>query len=394
MTPATPGDETQTTQRDSFRARPRVRVLLVASLLLLIYGVPLIQISLEVYGSVAPRFLSVFTSIPSEANLRSYERELENSSIVAKAVRPWVQFAWFKLFRYAGEKVVVGREGWLFYRSDVEYLVRPINTEESVAAILDFRDQLARRGIRLMVIPMPGKPAIYPGKVTQRVKGILHSPTEKLISRLRLAGVETPDLFEMFSILCRNQEGSEPCYLLRDTHWSGITARLTAERVAQRIRDLGWIRQGDTHFDLVSRTVSRQGDLSRMISIPHIASHFPDEETMCYQVVRSNSGELYKDDPASPVLILGDSFLRMYQTDLPRAAGFIAHLARGLRMPVASIVNDGGASTLVRQELSRRAALLENKKIVIWQFVERDISYGAEGWKKVALPVIGSAASE
>ena len=363
-------------------------MLLVVSFLSLIYGVPLIQACLEIAGGRVPGFLSIFTRVPSQTNLRSFEHELEDSSIFGKATRPWVQYAWFKLFQYAGEKVLIGREGWLFYKFDVDYLVRPSTIDDPVSAILDFRDQLAKRGIQLMVIPLPGKPTIYPDKVTHRVNGILHSPTQDLITRLRQANVETPDFFELFVRWRRSQgDGScEPCYLLRDTHWSGITARLAAETVAKRIRDLGWVRQGDTHFDLVSRTVSRRGDLSRMISLPNIAPHFPEEQIECYQVVRDSPRELYKDDPASPLLVLGDSFLRMYQTDEPRAAGFIAHLARALQMPVASIVNDGGASTLVRQELSRRAALLENKKIVIWQFVERDITYGAEGWKKVALP--------
>ena len=67
-------------------------------------------------------------------------------------------------------------------------------------------------------------------------------------------------------------------------------------------------------------------------------------------------------------------------------AGFIAHLARELKQPLASVVNDGGASTLVRQELHRRPALLENKRVVVWEFVERDIRLGMEGWQTVPLP--------
>jgi hypothetical protein len=88
----------------------------------------------------------------------------------------------------------------------------------------------------------------------------------------------------------------------------------------------------------------------------------------------------------SEVLVLGDSFLRIFQADAPGAAGFIAHLASRLHQPVTSIVNDGGASTLVRQELYRRPALLKNKKVVIWQFVERDLRFGTEGWQRVPLP--------
>jgi len=82
----------------------------------------------------------------------------------------------------------------------------------------------------------------------------------------------------------------------------------------------------------------------------------------------------------------GDSFLRIYEQDEPTAAGFIAHLARELKQPLASIINDGGASTLVRQELYRRRNLLKNKRLVIWEFVERDIRYGTEGWQVIPLP--------
>jgi len=89
---------------------------------------------------------------------------------------------------------------------------------------------------------------------------------------------------------------------------------------------------------------------------------------------------------ATSILVLGDSFMRIYEKDEPGSAGFIAHLARALKTPLTSIVNDGGASTLVRQELARRADLLTGKKLVIWEFVERDIRFGTEGWKDVPLP--------
>jgi hypothetical protein len=129
----------------------------------------------------------------------------------------------------------------------------------------------------------------------------------------------------------------------------------------------------------------RPSDIARMTRVPLIETSFPPEDVACRQVFDPATGALYKDDPASPVLVLGDSFLRIYQTDEPRAAGFIAHLARNLKRPLASIVNDGGASTLVRQELARRPQLLAGKKIVIWEFVERDLRYGTDGWKPVPL---------
>ena len=51
-----------------------------------------------------------------------------------------------------------------------------------------------------------------------------------------------------------------------------------------------------------------------------------------------------------------------------------------------ALVNDGGGSTLVRQELRGRPAFLKHKQVVLWEFVERDIGLGLEGWKLVPLP--------
>jgi hypothetical protein len=99
-----------------------------------------------------------------------------------------------------------------------------------------------------------------------------------------------------------------------------------------------------------------------------------------------HAGVPYLDDPDSPVLWLGDSFSRIYQTDVPGAAGIIPHVAKGLGFPLASIVNDGGASTVVRQQLLRRPELLRGKKVVVWAFVERDIRFGEKGWMLLDMP--------
>src|SRR5206468_8902668 len=117
------------------------------------------------------------------------------------------------------------------------------------------------------------------------------------------------------------------------------------------------------------------------------------EPVPCVQVVRRETGEHYKDTPDAEILVLGDSFTRIYQQDQPGAAGFIAHLAKELKQPVMSLVNDGGGSTLVRQELHGRPAFLKNKKVVLWEFVERDIGLGLEGWKLVPLPSVVSPRS-
>jgi hypothetical protein len=40
----------------------------------------------------------------------------------------------------------------------------------------------------------------------------------------------------------------------------------------------------------------------------------------------------------------------------------------------------------VRQQLAGRPSLLDGKKVVIWEFVERDIRFGTEGWQVIRVP--------
>ena len=56
------------------------------------------------------------------------------------------------------------------------------------------------------------------------------------------------------------------------------------------------------------------------------------------------------------------------------------HLIRG-----SAVLVTGGTGT-IGAEIVRQADLLDGKKLVIWEFVESDIRFGADGWKDVPLP--------
>src|SRR6185369_6130814 len=92
---------------------------------------------------------------------------------------PLAQYAQFAWLKDGGEKSLIGRDGWLFYKPGVEYLTarpnaRRTNTgiADAVGAIVDMRDQLDQRGIRLLVMPVPNKESVYPEKLTIRAAGM------------------------------------------------------------------------------------------------------------------------------------------------------------------------------------------------------------------------------
>jgi hypothetical protein len=322
------------------------------------------------------------------------------------------------LFQDLGDKGVLGRNGWFFYKPDVDYLVRPyirdyrsividpnkkVITDDPLKTIITFKNQLAARGIDLLVVIIPGKPSIYPDMLSP---GILpsasgtfsHSLT--MLNDLQKNGVDAVDLFHPFAQERLNDmQAGDSLYLQKDTHWRGRAVRLAARVVANRIKQYAWYTPGTTEYIVDSVFVDRIGDVGNMTTLPVFKIHavslaFAPERTKCYQVYsveRNADGSpaeqtLYKDDyNNSRIIVLGDSYSRIYQTDEPRSAGWISHLAYELSQPVASIVNDGGASTLVRESLSRRVRLLSGKKLVVWEIVERDFRFGEAGWKDVSL---------
>jgi hypothetical protein len=392
---------------------------LIVIFLVLIGIVAPSQIVLDLRNGETSGIVDLFRQTPTRASLRRLESDLESKCRLAQAVRPLVQYARFVLLQDAGDQALLGRDGWFFYRPAVQYLVEPVrsvpvraypetphgvttNENDIFAAIVSFRDELAQRGIKLLVMPAPNKSSIYPQMLAGRlgkIPGPVNPTTREVLAMLKQAGVEVVDLFEVYAqgrvglappqTLSGGDRWGKPhptYYLAQDSHWSPEGMRLAADVVARRLLDLGWVEKGAVRYETKAVSIKRHGDVLRMIRVPQVEQLYEPEQIDCMQVVNAQTGKPYVDDPNSPVLVLGDSFLRIFERDEPGSGGFIAHLAHNLGFGLTSVVNDGGASTLVRQQLARKSALLKGKKVVVWEFVERDIRFGTEGWQVIPLP--------
>jgi hypothetical protein len=374
----------------------RAHIFVVVVFLAMIMAPGVIQTVSELGNGERPRALDVFLEPPTARNLHAFEQSLEQTSLVIEQLRPRMQYIQWRFLADAGDKAVLGRDGWLFYRPSVRYVVeRQTGASGSDAdlplpAIRSFRDQLQAQGIRLLVVPVPNKECIYPEMLARRAEDsgvIVCEETRRLLDDLDQYGIEYVDLFDVFrrARQAQGRSASGRLYLAQDSHWSPEGVRVAAGAIARRVLDSGTVDRGGRAYVERSVTVMRHGDLVQMLHVPRIERALAPEKIECLQVVESNAGTPYRDVQESEILILGDSFLRVYEQDEPGAAGLIAHLARELGQPLSAIVNDGGASTLVRQALARRPTLLLNKRVVIWEFAEREIRYGTDGWQIVPL---------
>jgi hypothetical protein len=364
--------------------------------LAIIFAVPVFQgIWEKAVEGESVRAAGVFKKVPSEANLRAYEKELEEASKVAGWLRPLHrQLRWW-LMRDLGDKAVAGADGWAYYGPNIQYLgeryFRDLKSAKSAddpaATIADFGKQLASRNIRLLVVPIPTKPTVAPERLRHGLAPslALSVHTRRFLDELRGRGIEVLDLHTAF-VNERHEHPDRRLYLAADTHWTGDGARFAAGLLATRVREMLGPTQLEPKrtYRRETVTVARRPDIPRMSRLPFEASAFPSENVPAYRVL-DEAGQPYADDDEAQILLLGDSFSRIYQTDEPEAAGWIANLAFELGTPLTTIVNDGGASTLVRQELARSPDLLKGKRLVIWSFVERDLRFGMKGWEKIAI---------
>jgi hypothetical protein len=368
----------------------------VFTFLAIIFAVPVFQgIWEKAVEGESLRVLDVFKKVPSEANLRAYEKELEEASKVAAWLRPvHRQLRWW-LMRDLGDKAVACSDGWAFYGPNLQYLgeryFRDLKSSQAVddpvETIADFAQQLARRNIRLLLVPIPTKANIAPGHLRHTLEPSIDLAvhTRRFMNELRARGVDVLDLHTPF-VEEQRAHPDKDLYLAADTHWTGDGARFAAGLLAARVREmLGPAPlQPTRNYRREAVTVLRRPDIPRMSRLPGEVVAFPAQPTVAYRVL-DQGGQAYADDDDSQILLLGDSFSRIYQTDEPLAAGWIANLAYELHTPLSTIVNDGGASTLVRQELARSPELLKGKRLVVWSFVERDLRFGMKGWEKIAL---------
>lgn len=354
--------------------------------------------------------------------LRAFEKKVEDENALVLAVRPRYQLAVWKIFNDPGEKVVLGNgEGrWLFYRQDVEFLVQPspldvrsAKLDNPIQAILKFRDQLKAKGVELLVVVTPGKPSIYPERLTAAGINIAGANAaghgKAILDSLAKLGLNTVDLYTPLLAAKADDAKFGPLYLNDDTHWTPRGAEIAANVIAKKVGELaesGVVNIGEPSMEFVASDsiADRMGDIGEMSGLnkfnvfkaQKVTGHViyqqeisertepPQDSLLDSTVVRDTTKTPFKDDfRKAKILILGDSFSRIYQTDAPVNAGWIAHFAKEMGRPVASIVSDGGASTLVREKLARKAGVLKGKKLLIWEFVERDLRFGAEGWKEV-----------
>jgi len=390
------------------------RILLIVLFLLTILSVPALQFAYEMRAPRTDTRLGTFNLykaypawkkirtvrgprdlwrlLPRAAELKAAEKELETESVVSDWLLPRVQLVLAK-FGAGNEQVYLGRDRWLFYRPDVDYVTAPPFLEPKVMtrrahtaavqpnpvkAIVDFRDQLAARGIDLVAVPIPMKPGVEAAHFSGRARqdAVLQNDSfPEFKSRLEKAGVR---VFDPATILAND---TAALYLETDTHWRPETMERVAENLATFIKAPP---RPVIALQITDRKISGTGDIARMLKLPETENRYPAETVTIHEVTRWQAS---KD---AEILLLGDSFSNIFSLAAlgwGESAGFAEHLSRALGRPLDCILrnSDGAFATreILSRELARGRDRLAGKKLVIWEFAARELAFG--DWKMLEM---------
>lgn len=349
-----------------------------------------------------------YTSKTMLKNMRQLETRLEEDSFLRQMFLPNLQYLFLRFLNQGNEKALSGRDGYLFYSAGVDYLLgqpflspaqlsKRVEAHDSwelpvqpdpVAAIVHFRDQLGLRGIELLVVPIPVKASIEPEKF---VSGKFNRPLRNRSWPHFLAELESQKIhvFDAGSVLVDYSRHYDGAFLRTDTHWLPGAMQGVAGKLAKYIERILPPFLEKTEQELKSVVVTGAGDIAKMLTLPEDAVLFADEQVATKQVLNEKQ-EYWQPDPESTILLLGDSFANMYSFNglgWGFSAGLAEHLSFKLKRPLDLIArNDSGAYVtreMLARELLRGRDRLAGKKLVIWEFSERELSSG--DWKIVDL---------
>ena len=296
---------------------------------------------------------------------------------------------------------ISGVDGWLFLDKELRHLCAPrfwneipaveADSNDPLPAILDFKEQLDKAGIELLLVPVPTKAAIYPDKLMSgnptppEVPADLVKNDRDFYKLLESRGIKVLDLTETF--LNARNAGSPDLYCKTDTHWAPPGIQLASKTIAERFKDASWVKtQPNVKTQAVDVPLKIHGDLASALVPPQTET----EPLISRFIGLASSGGRAPLPNAkdSPIILLGDSHNLVFHSGGDMHAvgsGLSDQLSHELGFPLDVVAVMGSGATSARRNLARRKATLTGRRLLIWCFTSREFTQG-QGWAKV--PVI------
>ena len=253
-----------------------------------------------------------------------------------------------------GDMVVPGTGGWLYYGKDLREILQPwFYAKENIETIAALSDTLGRRGITLLVVPVPDKEAIMQTYSRFTVKSVSNQRVRFLRS-LRERHVKVIDLTPTY--LAANPK--DALFQKKDVHWDGQGIAVAAREIADSVNRLPG-EAGPSRYSSKDTVVDSPGFLAMFLGD---SSLYP---TSC-RMITDAGGNPFKDSVRSDILIWGDSFTMVNRA---YGGGLGAQIALYTGRPTFTIGHIGDINARAPAEMLK---FLKDRpkmpKIIVWVF--------------------------
>lgn len=396
----TPADRQQTPAQWAVRWHGLLAAALLAA------SVPLVHVGWHgllgreeppiVTRSQTPPMEPTWATLADGSYMLARERQLQEASPIVWSLRGTWNEALLQLGAPQGDRVVVGRDGWLFLRHEVMATGAGLGATAAARtqAFAAARDAVRAAGAELLVVIVPDKSRVLPdlaGVAPERAAA--KAPAYgALLGELQALGVPTVDLAAVFQAV-RAAQPQEELFYRGDSHWRPLGALAAARAVAAVIEALpvagrlgprGAVQLGPSETfealgDLVAMLGLRTAELPardgrRTVGLSLCAQSLREVRTY-YSITAADPAlalRLDGKDPTAAVWLAGTSFTN---ESFWRASMFA--LGRPVR-----VFQDNGAAGIVpmqRTLAALRAADGPRPAVVVWEIVER--GFYEDGWR-------------
>ncbi len=281
---------------------------------------------------------------------------------------------------------------WLFLKSELAHLgTGNFETDptavEAAKEIASYNEQLKALGVRLLFVPVPAKAAVYPEKFVAGATTADVPPNAPFLDGLVASGVEVIDLEPVFRAA---KEGDRKVFCAQDAHWSPYGAELAAAEIAKKLSGDPGLAAAPTNPALEVGPVQDLKIKGDIATFPQF-SGMPQETVTMRSAGVGSGGTIapLEEDPASPLLLLGDSHLEVFTVGgsemHSKAAGLRDHLQAEMGFAMDRVNNRNSGADSARATLVRRAKrepeFWGTKKVVVWCFSIREITQGK--WRPI-----------
>ena len=298
---------------------------------------------------------------------RAYQKAFEEGLAVrGPALAAW-GLARYRLFAEGSRGVLVGRDGWLFTAEEFQTRAAAA-LRIDLEAVRKTRDELAARGVRLVIALVPAKARVYPEQLDRYpLPRELSGRYRELLARLADLGIPAPDL--LGSLLEGKKNGQ--VFLRTDTHWTPYGAEVAAAALAKAVAGL-LAEAGSPRARFLTAEGPRQeyrGDLFNFIPLGPWEKRFGPRPDSVLQSVTSA-----EDPPATglfdriaiPVVLVGSSYSAGALWNLEGA------LKTALEADVLNVSKQGQGSLAPMRTLLQGSALEDvQADVLVWEIPER-----------------------